>query len=105
MMGEYVAMISISCVMVSLFLGGWLPLPLIGPWIQSLLPAGFVLYVMPVVWFLLKVAAFMFLFVWVRWTIPRLRYDQLMSLGWKVLIPLALFNVFLAGVLRMIQIA
>ncbi len=105
MMGEYVSMISISCVMVSLFLGGWLPLPIIGPMIEGLLPAAFVLYLMPVVWFLLKVALFMFLFVWVRWTIPRLRYDQLMSLGWKVLIPLALFNVFLAGVLRMIQIA
>jgi len=101
---EYVAQISISCVMVSLFLGGWLPLPWIGPWIEGFLPDSFVLYVMPMVWFLLKVCCFMFFFVWVRWTIPRLRYDQLMSLGWKVLIPLALFNVFLAGVLRIIQI-
>ncbi len=101
---EYVAQISISCVMVSLFLGGWLPLPIIGPMIEGVLPSGFVLYIMPVVWFLLKVCFFMFFFVWVRWTIPRLRYDQLMSLGWKVLIPLALFNVFLAGVLRTIQI-
>jgi NADH-quinone oxidoreductase subunit H len=104
MMGEYVAMISISCVMVVLFLGGWLPLPLVGPIIEGMLPAALVLYVMPVIWFLAKVAFFMFVFVWVRWTIPRLRYDQLMSLGWKVLIPLALFNVFLAGLLRMAQI-
>lgn len=104
MMGEYVEMISVSCVMVSLFLGGWLPIPVVGPIVEGLLPQGFVLYIMPVVWFLLKVAFFMFLYVWVRWTIPRLRYDQLMSLGWKVLIPLALFNIFLAGVMRMIQI-
>jgi NADH-quinone oxidoreductase subunit H len=103
MMGEYVAMISISCVMVSLFLGGWLPLPWIGV-IENFMPDVLVLYVMPIVWFLTKVSMFMFIFVWVRWTIPRLRYDQLMSLGWKVLIPLALFNIFLTGVLRMVQI-
>jgi NADH-quinone oxidoreductase subunit H len=104
MMGEYVAMISISSVMVSLFCGGWLPIPWIGA-IENFMPDFLVLYIMPVVWFLLKVAFFMFLYVWVRWTIPRLRYDQLMSLGWKVLIPLALFNIFLAGVMRMVQIS
>lgn len=104
MMGEYVAMISISSVMVSLFLGGWLPLPIVGPFIEGFLPNAIILYIMPVVWFLLKVAFFMFFYVWVRWTIPRLRYDQLMSLGWKVLIPLALFNIFLASVMRMVQI-
>jgi NADH-quinone oxidoreductase subunit H len=104
MMGEYVAMISISSVMVSLFFGGWLPLPIVGPFIEGLLPNAIVLYIMPIVWFLLKVSFFMFFYVWVRWTIPRLRYDQLMSLGWKVLIPLALFNIFLASVMRMVQI-
>ena len=104
MLSEYVAMISGSCVMVTLFLGGWLPIPIIGPFIEGLLPAAVVLYAMPVVWFLSKVAFFMFFFVWVRWTFPRLRYDQLMSLGWKILLPLALFNIFISGIIRMAQI-
>ena len=104
MLSEYVAMISGSCVMVALFFGGWLPIPVIGPMIESVLPAGFVTYGMPAIWFLSKVAFFMFFFVWVRWTFPRLRYDQLMSLGWKVLLPLALFNIFLTGIIRMVQI-
>ncbi|MDT8395444.1 MAG: NADH-quinone oxidoreductase subunit NuoH [bacterium] len=100
MMAEYVAMISASCVMVTLFFGGWLPWPVIGPLVEGILPAGIVLYAMPVIWFLSKVAVFMFFFVWVRWTFPRLRYDQLMTLGWKVLLPLAIFNVFISGILR-----
>jgi NADH-quinone oxidoreductase subunit H len=104
MMAEYVAMISASCVIVTLFLGGWLPWPWIGPLVEGLLPAGVVLYAMPIVWFLSKVAIFMFIFVWVRWTFPRLRYDQLMTLGWKVLLPLAIFNVFISGILRMTHI-
>jgi len=101
MLSEYIAMISGSCVMVTLFFGGWLPVPFIGPLIEGMLPAGFVLYAMPVIWFLAKVSFFMFLFVWVRWTFPRLRYDQLMSLGWKILLPLALFNIFISGIVRM----
>jgi NADH-quinone oxidoreductase subunit H len=104
MLSEYIAMISGSCVMVTLFFGGWLPLPFIGPVIESMLPASFVLYVMPVVWFLAKVSFFMFFYVWVRWTFPRLRYDQLMSLGWKVLLPLGLFNIFITGIMRMVQL-
>jgi NADH-quinone oxidoreductase subunit H len=104
MLAEYVAMISGSCLMVALFWGGWLPLPLIGPFIEGLLPDPIVLYVMPTVWFLSKVAVFMFIFVWVRWTFPRLRYDQLMSLGWKVLLPLGLFNIFLTGIIRIVQL-
>ena len=103
-MSEYVAMISASCVIVTLFFGGWLPLPLIGPAVEGFLPQAVVLYVMPVVWFLGKVAFFLFFYVWVRWTIPRLRYDQLMQLGWKVLLPLAILNVFISGILRMSQI-
>lgn len=104
MMAEYIAMISAACVMVTLFFGGWLPWPWIGPLVEGFLPAGFVFYIMPVVWFLSKVAVFMFFFVWVRWTFPRLRYDQLMTLGWKILLPLAIFNVFMSGILRMLQL-
>lgn len=100
-LAEYVAMLSASCLIVTLFWGGWLPLPFIGPLVESLLPGVVVVYVMPIIWFLLKVAFFMFFFVWVRWTFPRLRYDQLMSLGWKVLLPLAVLNVFISGVIRM----
>ncbi|NOY87025.1 MAG: NADH-quinone oxidoreductase subunit NuoH [Deltaproteobacteria bacterium] len=100
-MAEYISMISISCVLVVLFFGGWLPLPIVGPIIDSALPVAFAAYVMPIVWFLLKVGFFLFFMVWVRWTFPRLRYDQLMGLGWKVLLPLAIFNVFLSGILRM----
>ncbi|MFV1956209.1 MAG: NADH-quinone oxidoreductase subunit NuoH [bacterium] len=100
-LAEYVAMLSASCLIVILFFGGWLPLPFIGPAIEGFLPEIVVLYLMPLVWFLAKVAFFMFFFVWVRWTFPRLRYDQLMSLGWKVLLPLALLNVFISATLRM----
>jgi NADH-quinone oxidoreductase subunit H len=73
---EYANMITISAVATTLFLGGWN-----GP----LLP--------PVVWFLIKVVFFLFLYIWLRATLPRLRYDQLMRFGWLVLLPLALANV------------
>jgi NADH-quinone oxidoreductase subunit H len=75
-MAEYANMIAASAMATTLFLGGWQ-----GP----LLP--------PVVWFLLKVFCFIFLFVWLRATLPRFRYDQLMGFGWKVLLPAALVNV------------
>ena len=47
--------------------------------------------------FILKMAFFLFLFIWIRWTFPRFRYDQLMKLGWKVLLPLSLINIFITG--------
>lgn len=75
-MAEYANMITASAVATTLFLGGWR-----GPFLP------------PVVWFLLKVFAFLFLFIWLRATLPRFRYDQLMAFGWKVLLPLALGNV------------
>jgi NADH-quinone oxidoreductase subunit H len=89
-MAEYANMITISCVATLLFLGGWSSpfghsLPDIGgPVIQALLP---------VFWFVAKVFFFLFLFVWVRGTLPRIRYDQLMGFGWKFLLPLAILNI------------
>jgi len=92
MLGEYANMFMICAMTTILFLGGWLP-PLglqVAPltWIPGVL------------WFILKVSALMFIFLWVRATLPRFRYDQLMRLGWKVFLPFSLFWVlFVAGVL------
>ncbi|HUO41275.1 MAG TPA: NADH-quinone oxidoreductase subunit H, partial [Mycobacterium sp.] len=54
-------------------------------------------------WFLLKLAAFLFFFIWVRWTFPRFRYDQLMHLGWKVLLPLAVLNIVITALIVFYQ--
>ena len=82
-MAEYSNMVTVACLSTLLFFGGWLG-PVFGPPIvQSLLP---------VLWFCLKVFFFMFLYVWVRWTLPRFRYDQLMAFGWKFLLPMAVAN-------------
>ena len=78
--GEYINIIVLGGLAATLFLGGWH-----GP----VLP--------PVVWFFLKVIAFAFFFIWMRGTLPRLRYDQLMHFGWKVLTPLALLNILVTG--------
>lgn len=78
-LAEYSSMILMCSLMVILFFGGWLPIISIGPF-----------YLIPNwVWFSLKVVFFMFLFVWVRGSLPRYRYDQLMTLGWKVILPLS----------------
>jgi NADH-quinone oxidoreductase subunit H len=79
-LAEYVNILAVSSIAVTLFLGGW-----DGP--------GNI----PVLWFVLKVAAFVFFFMWVRATMPRLRYDQLMSFSWKVLIPLATLNLIITA--------
>lgn len=78
-LGEYVGVITMGALTATLFLGGWQGLPPLHPLLQ-------------VLWFLLKVFAVVFFFIWVRATLPRLRYDQLMTLGWKVLVPLGLAN-------------
>ena len=96
MMAEYTSMITMASLVVTLYLGGYqLPFPpeLIG------LAAGWPLWILQILAFLLKVGFFMFMFVWVRWTLPRFRYDQLMNLGWKRLFPLALANLFFTGLL------
>ncbi len=82
---EYANMLAVSAVAVTLFFGGWA-----GP----LLP--------PIIWFLIKIVAFMFFYIWLRATFPRFRYDQLMDFGWKVLFPLALFNIMLTAALEIL---
>ncbi|MBZ5544235.1 MAG: NADH-quinone oxidoreductase subunit NuoH [Acidobacteriia bacterium] len=83
-MAEYANMVTVSCLATSLFFGGWLG-PVFGPPIvRSLLP---------VVWFALKVLTFLFVYIWIRGTLPRFRYDQLMNFGWRFTLPLALLNV------------
>jgi NADH-quinone oxidoreductase subunit H len=86
-LGEYTAMIIISCVAVTVFFGGWLP-PF--PNVKAL---DFLDVVPGAVWFLLKVSAFIFGYIWFRSTFPRYRFDQLMALGWKWLIPISLANI------------
>jgi NADH-quinone oxidoreductase subunit H len=82
-MAEYANMITVACLATLLFFGGWHG-PLFGPpLLQSLLP---------LFWFAAKVFCFLFLYIWVRGTLPRFRYDQLMSFGWKFLLPLAIAN-------------
>jgi NADH-quinone oxidoreductase subunit H len=86
-MAEYINMVTVSAVAVNLFLGGWH-----GPFLS---PAyGWI-------WFLIKLAVLLFIYLWLRWTLPRVRYDQLMTLGWKVMLPLATVNLLVvaAGVL------
>ena len=92
---EYANMVTASALMVTLFFGGWdIPFMVrdnIGPW-------AWWITLVSVLWFALKVGFFVFTFMWVRWTLPRFRYDQLMSLGWKILLPIALaYIVIVAG--------
>ena len=80
-LGEYGSMINASALITTLFLGGWQ-----GPWLPG------------VVCFLIKVGALLFVYIWLRATLPRFRYDQLMRFGWGILLPLALLNIFVTGI-------
>ena len=82
-MAEYANMITVACLASLLFLGGWHG-PLFGP---AILQA-----VLPLFWFVLRVFVFLFIYIWVRGTLPRFRYDQLMAFGWKFLLPVAIAN-------------
>jgi len=81
-MAEYANIVTVSAMATTLFLGGWQ-----GPWLP------------PVLWFLIKVFAFLFLFIWLRATLPRFRYDQLMHFGWRILLPVSLANILISGVI------
>ncbi len=87
-LAEYFGMVIMSALAVTCFLGGW-----VGP---------FEVPYVPFFWFLLKLYILLFIYIWVRATLPRYRYDQLMGLGWKVLIPVALINLFLTAFLKLI---
>ena len=94
-MAEYINMMTSSALGITLFLGGW-QLGLPSSWLPE---PGFLLWTLQVGAFVVKMAAFQFLFVWVRWTLPRFRYDQLMNLGWKGLLPLSLANLAFTALL------
>ena len=91
-MAEYTNMVLVSCTAAVLFLGGWQ-----APYPGTLLPENLA-WIEGVFWFMVKVYFFLFMFFWIRATLPRLRYDQLMRFGWKVMLPLALANVVLTAV-------
>lgn len=95
-LGEYTGMLIMSSIAALCFLGGWT----IPQFITNILP--FLSYVPGIIWFLLKVYIIMFFYYWVRSTFPRYRYDQLMGIGWKVLIPLALANIVLTGFVKIL---
>lgn len=123
---EYVHMVAWSAIAATLFLGGWAgPTPVdlfrgLGALLNlgglfanpvgnavlgfaqsiSFLEAGFWVNIWDITWFLFKTYLFIFLAMWIRWTFPRVRIDQLMDLGWKFLLPVSLFNIFLTGVMR-----
>ncbi len=82
-LAEYINMITVSAVAANLFLGGWH-----GP----LIPEAY-----GWIWFLIKLSVLLFIYLWIRWTLPRFRYDQLMAFGWKVLLPLATVNLLLTA--------
>ena len=84
-LGEYITLVVLGGLVAAFFLGGWR-----GPFLP------------PLIWFILKVFAVVFVMIWIRGTLPRLRYDQLMSLGWKVLIPASLLNIMATGAVILI---
>jgi NADH-quinone oxidoreductase subunit H len=94
MLAEYVNMTTVSALATTLFLGGWH-----APWPISLIP-GVNTGWWPLIWFVAKVWTFLFVFMWLRATLPRLRYDQFMALGWKLLIPTSLIWIMIVAILH-----
>lgn len=87
MLSEYVYMFAMSALITVIFLGGWLPLPFLG-------------FIPGAVWFAIKFSAVVFFLIWIRVTFPRLRADQLMEFGWKILLPVALANIFITAIIK-----
>ncbi len=97
-LAEYINMVTVSMLATTLFLGGWR-----APWPLSLWGESNQDY-WPLLWFFAKVLLFIFFFIWLRGTLPRLRYDQFMKFGWKVLIPVALVWIVAVGIIRAISL-
>lgn len=102
-LAEYGNMLASSAIMATLFLGGWDPVPFIDE--AALL--GLDPYSLPMVLiqhgvFVGKAATLVFVFIWIRWSLPRFRYDQLMNLGWKILLPLSLANITITGIVLLL---
>jgi len=87
-LGEYLGLFAVSALGITLFLGGWLP------------PFAFLGFIPSWLWFFLKLMAMIFLFIWIRGTLPRLRTDQLMAFAWKFMLPMTLINIVVAGLWR-----
>jgi NADH-quinone oxidoreductase subunit H len=98
MLAEYVNMVTVSALASTLFLGGWR-----APWPISIIDGANTGW-WPLLWFVIKVWTFLFVFMWLRATLPRLRYDQFMALGWKLLIPVSLVWILIVAVLRNAQL-
>ncbi|MGJ1244740.1 MULTISPECIES: NADH-quinone oxidoreductase subunit NuoH [Sphingobacterium] len=98
MFSEYINMFVSSALMASLYFGGYN-----FPFMNDLGWSANMITIIGVVVFFIKILLFIFFFMWVRWTLPRFRYDQLMNLGWKMLIPLAIANIVLTGVFTLIK--
>jgi NADH-quinone oxidoreductase subunit H len=96
-LAEYINLVTVSCLAVTMFFGGWR-----APWPLSLW-SGANSGWYPLIWFLVKLLIFVFVFIWLRGTLPRLRYDQFMSFGWKVLIPISLLWLLVLATARQLH--
>jgi NADH-quinone oxidoreductase subunit H len=100
-LAEYANMIVVSAIATTLFFGGWLrPFPNVDTFLG--LPLWLLGYVPGWIWFLLKTFVFLYVFIWIRATLPRYRYDQLMRIGWKVLIPMGIANLVVTATLKVL---
>ncbi len=97
-MAEYTNMITVACLATLLFFGGWLSPFNEGAWLEAHGAPMILIAILPILWFMAKIVAFLFLYIWVRGTLPRFRYDQLMAFGWKFLLPLALVNLIATAI-------
>lgn len=98
-LAEYINMINVSAIATTLFLGGWR-----APWPVSRIPGANEGWI-TLIWFFIKILIFMFGFVWLRGTLPRIRYDQFMTLGWKILVPVSLVWIVLVSTARVLNSA